>query len=616
MIYPRRGLEIVLATLFGAFAGCGGTAPVHSGTPGDAGSSTPSGHDGGVRSDAGVGPVAGGEADASSGNGATVDASSGNGEGGAGATNPGGEGGVNPQPTVSSWLGTNIAADLPRVDITYQLSPFDTPAAQLDANGYPVAGASGTSATDIGFVLPSGTYKIEYTGAGTLTVSGIGQLGGAWQSVGGEQRNTLAIAGTPGAFGNFLNLMIANGAGQTVQGIHIYYPGFDFDSTTTFLPPFLSILGPFRAMRFMDWEATNNSTLMNWADRPAAAHFGQSSFGEPYEHIAELVNETGKDCWITVPEHATSDFITQLASFMASSLDFGRIQTARDSAGFTTPFQIIVENSNETWNQGFSAYTTFLAAANANTARYSGTYGGSYGPSWMTQSTDLMKVAQVEADRLVTIGNAFRSAFGAAGHASAVAPVLSGWALGAAYSDAGLEFIQSQYGAPKNYVTYVAQAPYFATGDDTTTGSLDTLFPALETNISGMDATFQDFAKLGAQYGIGIVAYEGGQSLTGTTNQPIKHLAQHDERMYETYKDYLALWEKDFGPSLFMHFSLAGDPGQPETVYQYGYWGSIIGVLEDPSACEPNLPTLMGTETIASVVHHCPKYRALAEQVP
>src|SRR5215472_18913019 len=46
-------------------------------------------------------------------------------------------------PTTSSWLGTNIAADLPRVDITYQLSPFDTAAAQLDANGYPVAGATG-----------------------------------------------------------------------------------------------------------------------------------------------------------------------------------------------------------------------------------------------------------------------------------------------------------------------------------------------------------------------------------------------------------------------------------------------------------------------------------------
>jgi hypothetical protein len=232
----------------------------------------------------------------------------------------------------------------------------------------------------------------------------------------------------------------------------------------------------------------------------------------------------------------------------------------------------------------------------------------------MTSSSDLMKVGQYEADRLVKIGNAFKMAFGA--NSAVVAPVLSGWALGPGYSDDGLQFIKTNYGDPKTYVTYVAQAPYFNTPDDTSTGALDTLFAALDTNVSGMDATFKQFAMLGTQYGIGIVAYEGGQSLTGTTNQSFKHLAQHDVRMYDAYKSYLTLWKQDFGTSLFMHFSLAGDPGQPENIYQYGYWGSIIGVLEDTSTCEPNLPMLVGTETIPSVVHHCPKYRALAESVP
>jgi hypothetical protein len=525
-----------------------------------------------------------------------------------------GDAGVSTTPTVSSWLGTNIAADLPRVDVTYQLSPFDTAASSLDANGYPVAGASGKSATDIGFVLPTGTYNISYRGTGALAVSGIGKLGGAWQSVDGEQRNTVQIVGTPGSFGNLLTLSITNAAGQVVQAIHLLYPGFDYDTTVTFLPQFIQILAPFRAMRFMDWESTNNSTLANFADRPNAAHFGQSKFGEPYEHIFELVNETGKDCWITVPELATDDFITQFAAFMAQNLDFGRIAAARKAAGFAAPFQLIVENSNETWNQSFSAYGTFLAAANANSTRYTGTYTGSYGPSWMTSMSDLMKVGQYEADRLVKIGNAFRAAFGA--NSGVVAPVLSGWALGPGYSDDGLQFIASNYGDPKNYVTYVAQAPYFSTPDDTSTGALDTLFAALDTDISGMDSTFKDFAKLGAQYGVQIAGYEGGQSLTGTTNQSFKHLAQHDERMYEAYKSALALWKQDFGESLFMHYSLAGTPGEPENIYQYGYWGSIIGVLEDPSTCEPNLPTLTGTETIASVVHHCPKYRALAEAVP
>jgi hypothetical protein len=53
-----------------------------------------------------------------------------------------------------------------------------------------------------------------------------------------------------------------------------------------------------------------------------------------------------------------------------------------------------------------------------------------------------------------------------------------------------------------------------------------------------------------------------------------------------------------------------------EDIYQYGFWGSIISTLEDPAICGANLPTLGGTEQITDVVHHCPKYQALAGKVP
>jgi hypothetical protein len=579
----------VFVLSFGALAACGSSAS-HGSSPGDDGGSTPTDSGGSTLGDGGdTGTSGGGDS--------------------------GGDAPVNPNPTISSWLGTNMDVDLPRVDITYMLSPFT--ASSLDANGYPAAGTSGTSSTDVGYLLPSGTYDISYVGTGTLAVSGIGKLGGAWQTANGEQRNTETVTGTPGSFGNFLTLTVTNGGGQSVTGIHILLPGFDYDTTTIFTPQFLSILAPFRAMRFMGWMATNGSTLANWSDRPASAHFGHSTYGEPYEHIVELANETGKDLWVNIPEHATTAFITSFADFCAANLDYGRIGAARAAAGFTTPFQLIVENSNETWNMSFTAYATFLAAANANPSRYTGTFTGTFGPTWMSGSSDLMKVAQYEADRLAQIAQIFRTELTASGHADSVAPVLSGWAIGAAYSDEGLSFIKANYsGSPSQYVTYVAMAPYFNLTTDSDSAALGTLFTDLNANIAAMDAGFQDFAMLAAQYGVKMAAYEGGQSLTGTTNQPMKHLAQHDERMYEAYKAYLALWKKDFGTSLFMHFDLAGDPGLPETIYQYGYWGSIIGVMEDTATCVPNLPTLTGTETIASVVHHCPKYRALAEAVP
>ncbi len=517
-------------------------------------------------------------------------------------------------PTISSWLGTNVSADLSRVDITYQLKPFDTQASQKDPNGYPVAGASGTSSTDIGFVLTTGTYKIAYVGTGTLAVSGIGKLGPAWTTVSGEQRNTVDITGTPGAFGNFLTLKITNAPSQTVQSIRILYPGFDYATPPMFLPQFINVLKPFRALRFMDWEATNNSKLTDWVDRPTATHFGASSFGEPYEHIAELVNETGKDAWITIPELASDDFIHQFAKFLRATLDFGRIATARQSQGFTTPFQVIVEDSNETWNQGFSAYATFSAAAKANASRYPGKYSGTYGPSWMSGIGDLMQVGQYHGDRLAKIATIFKTEF--TDQASAIHPVLSGWALGAVYSDVALQFIQNNYGDPKGYVSYIAQAPYFAPPDDSQTGNLASLFVALDQSITSMNTVMQDFKTLGAQWGIPIAAYEGGQGLSGNTNLAIKHLAQHDARMYAAYQTYATFWKTNFGESLFMHFSLASDPGIPENIYQYGFWGSIDGVLTDTTTCGKNLPTLTGTENPTTVLGHCAKYQALADHVP
>lgn len=181
---------------------------------------------------------------------------------------------------------------------------------------------------------------------------------------------------------------------------------------------------------------------------------------------------------------------------------------------------------------------------------------------------------------------------------------------------ASIQFIAAHHGTPSDFVSYVAIAPYFATADDSTTASLATLFPAMQQNIASMASAFQDFAHLGATHNIPIVAYEGGQSLVGTTNQAVRHLAQFDVRMHDTYLQYFTLWKQSFGNALFMNFSLAGILGLPEFTYQYGYWGAIASVRIDPATCGKGLPTLTGAESPTAEAVHCPKYQALAEQVP
>ena len=86
--------------------------------------------------------------------------------------------------------------------------------------------------------------------------------------------------------------------------------------------------------------------------------------------------------------------------------------------------------------------------------------------------------------------------------------------------------------------------------------------------------------------------------------------------MYDTYQRFFGLWQKHFGKAPFMHFVLAGSPGVEEQIFQYGFWGSLQGIREDTTTCVQNIPILTGSEALADVVHFCPKYRALAEQVP
>lgn len=534
----------------------------------------------------------------------TGDASSASSDGTTGET-----GQVNPDPTISAYVGTNVSADLWAADFGRQLNGFD---GTLDANGLPASGQSGTSQTDVGFLFPTGAYELRWVGSGAVSVGGIGDLHDVVDA-GDVHRGTVDLINTPGVFGQLLTITINNGPGQSVTSLQLIPPGVD--PTASFYPPFLAALAPFRALRFMDWEATNGSTLVSWADRPTTARFGAQD-GVPYELILELINLTGKDAWLTVPEKVDDDFIDQMAQFFAQGLDFARIQKARDAAGFTTPFRLYVENSNETWNGGFSAFGTFLALANADPARYTGMTRAVYGPDFMNQNADLMKVGQYTADRLVKLGNAFKAAFKAIGRDDAIAPVLAGWALGPALSDVGLQFILTNHGDPKTFVAAVAQAPYFGPPNDDFTADLPSMFTAIDADIAGKADTYAQFAALATEYGIPIVAYEGGQGISGATNLPLKHLAQHDARMYTAYTNYLALWKQHFGADLFMHFSLAGSPGIPESFFQYGYWGSLEGIGLDLATCGDNLPTLSGGEAIATVAGNCPKYRALAEQVP
>ncbi len=103
---------------------------------------------------------------------------------------------------------------------------------------------------------------------------------------------------------------------------------------------FLSHLKGARLMRFMDWQATNNSPLSDTADRPLPSDYTYASpLGVPMEIQIALANALQADPWFTIPHLATDEQMLKLA------------ETAR--FGLDPALTAHVEFSNEVWNWQF-----------------------------------------------------------------------------------------------------------------------------------------------------------------------------------------------------------------------------------------------------------------------
>lgn len=106
-----------------------------------------------------------------------------------------------------------------------------------------------------------------------------------------------------------------------------------------FNPDWLARIRGARQIRFMDWMATNNSTLSALADRPRPDDFTWARAGVPVEVMVALANELRADPWFTIPHAAEDALVREMA------------EVARDR--LAPGLRAHLEYSNEVWNWAF-----------------------------------------------------------------------------------------------------------------------------------------------------------------------------------------------------------------------------------------------------------------------
>lgn len=464
-----------------------------------------------------------------------------------------------PASNIGVNLNSNTAAGDPMwVDVHNVFrtwGPFNnfwatSPAPPVNSDNYPLAPAS--TWANLGS-YPDGAYQLSYQGTATLTFSGIGQLVGSITTSNGVSTGTVQVNH---ALGTGLLILTVAGVSSTstFSNFHLYLPGYGTNPTQVFTNQFLQQVQPFSTVRFMNWNQTNNSTQTNWSDRtPPTSFITTGSTGVPYEDMIALANEAQTNMWINIPALATPTYVQDLAQLIQANLD--------------PNLKVYVEYSNETWNGGFSAYSQILAAAQSNPL--------------VTATSNFDKVAEQSAYMEIQDGGIFKTVFGSS--SAQVIPVLAGWAYGSSYQQAALQWVQSTYGSPANYFGDLAIAPYIGlpSGVDVKGLTLNQLFAGLNQTLNtSYVSQLQTNASIASTYGLSLVAYEGGQSMTAQSglNYAVKEQAKNDPRMFQLYVAMIQDWNTYVGSkNVFMDYYLSGGDSV------YGFWGLLPSVASTGS---------------------------------
>jgi len=414
---------------------------------------------------------------------------------------------------------------------------------------------------------PSGQYIVLYEGEGTIEYSFAAKKAQAASAPGRDVINV----DSQDASGTLLTITATDPkkTGNYIRNIRVVKSEYEknFESEV-FNPIFLDKINKFRVLRFMDWMKTNNSEQKEWSNRPLPNMTSYALKGAPIEIMVSLSNKVKAAPWFNLPHRATDEYITNFAQTVKASLD--------------KDLSVYVEFSNEVWNWQFAQAQYALQQGKARWGEDKGDAFYQWYGMRSAQMCDMWKGAfGNQSNRVVCVLSTQRDYKGlensaldcsywvAEGNQPCYQHGIKAYAI-AAYSSGNL-------GSSENSSTVESWLNEPDSGFTKAFKQLNegSLLAKTTDSLPNAYSEFVYHADVAKKKGLQLVAYEGGQHITGAggveNNEKLTNffieLNRHPE-MSGFYTKLLTDWKKA-GGTLFMHFL---DVGQPS---KWGSWGAL-----------------------------------------
>jgi hypothetical protein len=265
-------------------------------------------------------------------------------------------------------------------------------------------------------------------------------------------------------------------------------------STDPWRPELLADLAPYKVLRFMDWNQTNDSNNVQavWSTRKQKTQ--PQSEPVAFEWQIDLCNRAKTDYWLNVPHEAQPDYWPKLAQLVHDQLD--------------PSLRVYVEWSNEVWNSGFpqNAY----AASQAKTLKLAG-------------ATPAIAYQVYESVRMY---EAFETVFGK-GSPRLVKVIAGQAAWTGPCGDEMLAFADTTINPKGTKADAYAIAPYFSGN------SIQDLTTSIATVVGWTQSSF----TCATGGGLPLISYEGGSDSFSAPSNGCTTL-QHDPGMHDLYTSY------------------------------------------------------------------------------